>query len=806
MGTKSKPSGGNQEDLKETLARLDSEIEKSPEDINLYHIKIALLMEAGCFEEAIADMDKVLKIDPNDTKTLHDRGLILFKFGRFHEALECYNKAVEIDNDLTKAWLGRGITLLKLRKIEFEDDFEVLDKERKIQLEDAIDSLTVVTDRTPASLPAWNGKGYALYILHRFEEARECFEKCIIIDSDFINAWYGKGKTLTKLDKKNEAVIAFQTALDCMGKNDHIKDIDTMICIANSYLELQQNSEAIDCVNKFLEKEPHNPLALAFKGDILERIGRGSEAQICYKKSLELDPTGAYVWYKLGNIQNELSEFEGAIESYKKAVQIISGFEEAWYDVGELLKLQNNNEKARKCFSWILKLNPDNAKAKRAMSNLTESKEVKGSLGKMGTSRHKELNRRKKRKRKKPKNERAPESPKKDIKSQSGSRKPIQKKVQQQKPISKEDIGAKKSDGNTICEPKYDKVKNPQKVECTKPKVPEPEGRDGPESDLTDDYILHALQVELEKELNEFQNPSVEEEFPQDLEQDLNNLNNELDAFAELSDKVPTGTEKIIKKKIQGRENYSHGFFGEVESKIEDEFDSYGDLDESLNELERLLMEKSDNDMEHEEVEPKGKLQIANGSSDESKIEISNSDFIDSDDQSLNINDSVRKEDKNLEINDLEFPRLKEGNPNTQENNFAEPEEHIPSLEDLEEHLDALQAFLVDESAHLDGQKIQDAYKQEAHLDGHPIKGQMDHVKMDAHSKDYIPPDIMDLSLEKLVNQGKIYMDRGEFKKAMACFDKALELDPQCTDAMSFKWDLMIKMDTDQENQDELDL
>ncbi|MEE9152146.1 MAG: tetratricopeptide repeat protein, partial [Thermoplasmata archaeon] len=51
------------------------------------------------------------------------------------------------------------------------------------------------------------------------------------------------------------------------------------------------------------------------------------------------------------------------------------GFEDAWYRIGELLRKQNDHKKAEECFSWVLEINPNNIRAKKALLTLTEGNE-----------------------------------------------------------------------------------------------------------------------------------------------------------------------------------------------------------------------------------------------------------------------------------------------------------------------------------------------------------------------------------------------------------------------------------------------
>ncbi len=126
-------------------------------------------------------------------------------------------------------------------------------------------------------------------------------------------------------------------------------------------------------------------------------------------------------------------------------------------------------------------------------------------------------------------------------------------------------------------------------------------------------------------------------------------------------------------------------------------------------------------------------------------------------------------------------------------------QEDILDPGELETNLEDLKELMVEDKAHLDGQKIPIKPSGVSHLDGHPIQKTPQMGKLDAHGPGYMPPADIQASLEKLVNKGKLHMEKGEFQEAMTCFDKALELDPQCVDAWGAKGNLLLEMEDDEE-------
>jgi tetratricopeptide (TPR) repeat protein len=850
MSSEKKSDSRAAKELNETLDRLDAEIQKNPDDIGLYRIKVALLMEAQMFDESLEQMDKILKLDPKDTKTWEDKGEILCKMERYKEALECYNKAVELDSDLTKAWLGRGISLMKLRTHELEDNLEILDKERRVHLEDAMDSLTVVTDRNPNSLIAWNGKGDVLYTLHRYDEAIVCYNKCIRINNDFIKGWFGKGKVLKKLKKYEEAKQSFLSAVNCIKNDSIIKDIETLLCKARSFVELDREDEAIDCINTFLARDPLNHLALACKGDILEKIGRKAEAFQCYKKSVEMNPQRVYVWHRIANIKNENGEFEAAIEYYNEAVQIIPGFEEAWYKIGQILSNENKNEQAKECFSWVLEINPDNVRAKKAISTFEghhglidsfingEKRKSKGRKSRM-------LRKKRKKRKRKAKEYEYTEVPSQELLYQEevyyeDTQASPEGETQYEEQIPSEEIYTEDSqiiyEEEVSQEPEYDEdklfpvsdevygeyedYKETEDQEREYKKIPTSEGE---ELEIPRDVPQVEDLFTKETELNEeAKDQFLDEPGETGIESDMQLMENRMEPISDSSDE----SDEVINElqeladfsdtysetpEVELSDNEIDNEIQSIESDMQKDPDSLDDSDTNINELEGLLDEgpheeavsegneiKATNDppenelmaeVESQEKELESYGDLGDNLNELEQLLIEKSDYL----QNAEKKEQAEEETEEETISE----ELPQGENQGKEDTSSD--DKVPGLEDLESNLNDLQDLMVSDSAHLDGQTIGKKLSSENKLDGQRIQTQPDSQQLDAYSSDYAKQSELKASLDNLVNQGKIHMQLREFQQAMNCFDMALKLDPQCLEAWGAKGDLLLEMDKEEE-------
>ena len=110
-------------------------------------------------------------------------------------------------------------------------------------------SFTPAIEKTKAQ--DWVGQGLALYNQSKYNEAIQAFDKAIEINTQDAKAWYEKGY-----------------ALDSQGKYN----------------------EAIQALDKAIELDPLNADAWYEKGLALEDQGKHDEAQRAYDKAIEIDP------------------------------------------------------------------------------------------------------------------------------------------------------------------------------------------------------------------------------------------------------------------------------------------------------------------------------------------------------------------------------------------------------------------------------------------------------------------------------------------------------------------------------------
>ena len=93
------------------------------------------------------------------------------------------------------------------------------------------------------------------------------------------------------------------------------------IRLAENYLRLERDAEAIAAARKALEVEQH-PLAYFFLGRVYFELGQNEEAAQSFQKSVELDAKNSDGFYFLGLSEARRGKFDTAITALRKAVAI----------------------------------------------------------------------------------------------------------------------------------------------------------------------------------------------------------------------------------------------------------------------------------------------------------------------------------------------------------------------------------------------------------------------------------------------------------------------------------------------------
>lgn len=168
----------------------------------------------------------------------------------------------------------------------------------KEDLERAVEYFQRSLERDPGYAPAWAGlsQAYArqadggfLSSVDGYRQAREAAEKALALDSQLADAHLAMGRIYQAYDWDWEAADAsYRTALDLEPGNAEALRHGGWLAD-----NLGHWDEAIDLMNKAIERDPLRPNSYNYLGYVFLVAERDSEAEAAFRKALELDPDGA---------------------------------------------------------------------------------------------------------------------------------------------------------------------------------------------------------------------------------------------------------------------------------------------------------------------------------------------------------------------------------------------------------------------------------------------------------------------------------------------------------------------------------
>ena len=204
-----------------------------------YYNKGTTLLQIGNYHEAIRCFDIAMQLKPNYLEALNSKGLAFNELAEYDSALECFTQVIENTKSdpryylhdyalNNKAWSNAN----KGRTYEALDDLKkmlsrnkrqafVLDTKGFIfyQLKDydkALDQLNQAIYDTiagPEDKYVFYHKGNIYSKKKKYDEAIECYDRAIDIDSNFAEAYNDKAVTLYYKDDYNGAIENVKKAL-----------------------------------------------------------------------------------------------------------------------------------------------------------------------------------------------------------------------------------------------------------------------------------------------------------------------------------------------------------------------------------------------------------------------------------------------------------------------------------------------------------------------------------------------------------------------------------------------------------------
>lgn len=322
----------------------------------------------GQYSAALEAYQKALQIDPNNAATWASLSSDYLALKQPDKALEAAQSGLRADSQQAAAWVSLGLAYAQLQQADKAQ--EALQKATSLdptsarawyhlgdfyfgrkqydrannafwaalriapgslvareqygislaitnQPKRAIEALNIVVNTQPSS-PACLFLGLSYIALQRPQQAVPALKKAIDIGGPTTGqAWYALGNAYTGLRQWNEAIQAYQQAVENTPENS-----DAWLSLIQRYRFLSRSAEAMKYAEMAVQKQSQEPRLLAILGDLYLASEQPGLAVAAYQRALNAKPDALPVWFGMGYSQHLLGERAKVREVYEQIRKI----------------------------------------------------------------------------------------------------------------------------------------------------------------------------------------------------------------------------------------------------------------------------------------------------------------------------------------------------------------------------------------------------------------------------------------------------------------------------------------------------
>jgi tetratricopeptide (TPR) repeat protein len=222
-------------------------------------------------------------------------------------------------------------------------------------LKNAEHEFSLSLQATPAFYPAETALGYVEFARKDYKSALPHFDRALERESHDVSSLVGRGNTLLALDRRPEALAAYDLAL---AADPSLTDLKRRVEVMRFQVIERSLADARDAA----------------------RGGRLDQAIAAYQGAIATSPESAFLYRELAAVERQKGDADPALEHFRKAASLEPGDAGTRVQIAELLEAKGDVEAALNSYSEALAISPDQAiearvetlKAKIALARLPE--------------------------------------------------------------------------------------------------------------------------------------------------------------------------------------------------------------------------------------------------------------------------------------------------------------------------------------------------------------------------------------------------------------------------------------------------
>lgn len=222
--------------------------------------------------------------------------------------------------------------------------------------QEAVIELQTALEMTEDEADIYSMLGMEYLFVENFEEAKNCFEKCLELDPEDFSALYNIVYCFEFLEKTDEA-IRFLTGF--IEKNPYSEIAWHQL--GRQFASIGMLHEAIRAYDFANLIDGNFTGAYLEKGKVLEELKRYREAIQNYKITLTLDDPSSFALLSIGRCYEKINKPKLAIRHYKEAVHIDPLLDKGWKAITKFHFKYKNYPKALEAIQKAINLDGENS-------------------------------------------------------------------------------------------------------------------------------------------------------------------------------------------------------------------------------------------------------------------------------------------------------------------------------------------------------------------------------------------------------------------------------------------------------------
>lgn len=269
------------------------------------HVSLAVCYtEKGMFQEAISILRRASQIDPTNADALCALGYVYRRNGNVDQAIEAFEKALKCNPRCARA--QKSLAFLAMEQGRYED---------------AIALCREAIKADPTYEQAYIELAGALQLAGQYAEALATLQRAVALNPKNIEYLLRAISLLRDAGLYKEALVGLEWAVNvCTEPAVHL-------ALAECYLDLDRNREAMDECHRVLRTRPHDLRALDLLQTAYLKEGEISQAlRIAYRLAL-LCPLDPMSFFRKAVLYQQLGETRQAVENYMRVLEMDNGLD-----------------------------------------------------------------------------------------------------------------------------------------------------------------------------------------------------------------------------------------------------------------------------------------------------------------------------------------------------------------------------------------------------------------------------------------------------------------------------------------------